>query len=236
MSSSINWNNTIDYIKMQLGADVNQLEIDEYKLLDIIQTVTMPEFCQYYNYIDRISYPSEQLTAINSEYKPRYKITNYDRQVYEIKEIYFPSNTLISHTVFNSADAVAAATGGYTYGMTESLMPVRSWQFFRPDIIELTIPIGYSEPSHFVIEVGAEFKNPNEMEPSMYSAFKKLAAADVIDYVISLRSKFEQLTTPQGTINLNINRLEQKSMNLRNSAMQKLENTQPDVLWSWVNI
>jgi len=236
MSSLINWNNTIEYIKMQLGADVNLLEIDEYKMLDIIKTVTMPEFCQYYNYIDRISYPSEQLIRIDSEYKPRYQIVNYDRQIYEIKEVYFPSNAVVSHTAFNSADATAAASSGYSRSITESMMPVRSWQFFRPDIIELTIPLGFSEPDYFVVEVGAEFKNPKEIEPSMYSAFKKLAAADVIDYVISLRSKFEQLTTPQGTINLNISRLEQKSMNLRNEAMQKLENTQPDVLWSWVNV
>jgi len=236
MSSLINWNNTIDYIKMQLGADVNQLEVDEYKILDIIETVTMPEFCQYYNYIDRISYPSNQLIEIDSEYKPRYQIVNYDRQIYEIKNIYFPSNTLLTYTVYNSADAVTAAVGGYTYGMSESMIPIRSWQFFRPDIIELTVPLGFSEPSYFVVEVGAEFKNPKEMEPSMYSAFKKLAAADVIDYIISLRSKFEQLTTPQGAINLNVNRLEQKAMNLRNEAMQKLENVPPDVFWSWVNI
>ncbi len=236
MSSLINWNNTIDFIKIQLGADVNQLEVDEYKILDIIKTVTMPEFCQYFNYIDRIDYPSDKIELVTeAEHKHRYKIINYERQIYEIKNVYFPSNWTVAYTVFDQIDATSAAVSNYTYSMADSMTPVRSFQFFRPDIIELTIPIGYSEPSYFTVELGAEFLNPNEIEPSMYSAFKKLAAADVIDYVLSLRSKFEQLTTPQGTINMNLNRLEQKAERLRSEAMQKLENTQPDVLWAWVN-
>ena len=233
-SSAINWNNTLEYIKMQLGAQVNRLEINEYDMINIIKTVTMPEFCQYVNYIDRISYPSDKIVKIDSEYRYRYKIINYERQIYEIKQIYLPVGivNMLGTTIGNP---VAQSIKGYTASMNTSLMPVRTFQFFRPDVIELDIPLGFPEPTHFDVEVGAEFLNPNEIEPSMYSAFKKLAAADVIDYIISIRSKFEQLTTPQGTINLNISRLEQKAERLRAEAMQKLENTVPDVYWSWIN-
>jgi len=69
----------------------------------------------------------------------------------------------------------------------------------------------------------------------MYDAFKKLATADVIDYIVSLRGKYEQLTTPQGTINMNLNNLTQKAEQFRNEAMQTLNNTQPDILWGWIN-
>jgi len=236
MSSLINWNNTIDFIKMQLGADVNQLEIDEYKMQEIIQTITMPEFCQYFNYIDRLDYPSDNIIRDNSAiHKYRYQIVGYERQIYEIKTVYLPTNWSVAYTVYDQTDAVTAAVSNYSYGLAESMTPVRAFQFFRPDILELTIPIGYAEPDYFTVEIGAEFLNPNEIEPSMYSAFKKLAAADVIDYILSLRSKFQQLTTPQGTINMDLSRLEQKSERLRSEAMQKLENTQPDVLWAWIN-
>ena len=235
MSSIINWNNTIDFIKINLGASVNRLEIDEYKIKEIIETMTMPQFCIYFNYIDRIEYPSDQIVEITSNLKHRFKIQNYDRQIYEIKKVYFPVNWVSSYRVYNPNNAITAAVNDYTYTMAESMMPVRSWQFFRPDIIELTIPIGYSVPDQFIIEVGAEFKNPNEIEPSMYDAFKKLATADVIDYIVSLRGKYEQLTTPQGTINMNLNNLTQKAEQFRNEAMQTLNNTQPDILWGWIN-
>ena len=236
MSSTINWNNTIDFIKIQLGADVNKLEVDEYKIEDIIKTVTMPEFCLYFNYIDRLEYPSDQITTVTSDLKYRYKIQNYDRQIYEIKKLYFPANWVTAFSMSNTGSPTQIVASNYALDISESLMPVRSWQFFRPDIIELTIPIGFSVPDYFVIEVGAEFLNPSEIEPSMYSAFKKLAAADVIDYIISLRTKYQQLTTPQGTINMDLGRLEQKAERFRSEAQQKLENTQPDVLWSWVNV
>jgi len=233
--SLINWNNTISFIKMQLGADVNQLEVDEYKIVDIIKTITMPEFCQYFNFIDRISYPSDLIVQIDNDYRLRYQIQNYDRQIYKIKSLYLPTNWTVAYSVYNPQDSIAAAVSGYSYGLAESMTPVRTFKFFRPNIIELDIPIGFGAPENFVIEIGAEFLNPNEIEPSMYSQFKKLAAADVIDYIISLRTKFQQLTTPQGTINMDLSRLEQKAERLRSEAMQKLENTQPDMLWAWIN-
>ena len=236
MSSIINWNNTIDFIKIQLGAQVNQLEINEYDIENIIKTVTMPEFCQYFNYTDRIEYPSDQITIVTDyEYRHRFKIQNYDRQIYEIKNIYMPVNWASAYNVFSNTDAVSAAVSNYSYSITESMVPVRTYQFFRPDIIELDIPIGYGLPDHFQVELGTEFSNPNEIEPSMSAQFKKLAAADVIDYVISLRTKFQQLATPQGTINMDLSRLEQKSQQFRSEAMQKLENTQPDFMWAWIN-
>jgi len=233
--SLINWNNTISYIKMQLGASVNQLEVDEYKIVDIINTITMPEFCQYFKYVDRISYPSDQIVQIDNDYRLRFQIQNYDRQIYDIRHVYMPTNWMVAYSVYNNTDAVSAAVSNYSYSIAESMTPLRTFQFFRPDIIELDIPIGYGAPDNFVVEMGVSFNNPNEIEPSMYSQFKKLAAADVIDYVISLRTKFQQLTTPQGTINMDLSRLEQKAERLRNEAIQKLENTQPEMLWAWIN-
>ena len=236
MSSIINWNNTIDFIKFQLGANFNKLEIDEYAIENIIKTVTMPEFCLYFNYIDRIEYPSNNIVIQNYDLKYRFKILNYDRQIYRIRNVYFPANWITAYNLSNVGSPEQVVASNYTMDVSESLMPVRSWQFFRPDIIEMTIPITYAVPEYFTVEMGVEFLNPNEIEPSMYSAFKKLAAADVIDYVISLRTKYQQLATPQGTINMDVSNLEQKSQRFRSEAQQKLENTQPDVLWSWVNI
>lgn len=238
MSTVINWNNTIKYIKSQLGSQVNQLEIDEYDIVDIIETITMPEFCSYFNYEDYI-YGEHLVEDTTYQIRPSALIVDYDRQIFEIKDIYFPRYVVASFQIpYMATDSVEYAIDSYATSIPKSMVPIRNWEFIRPNRILFNFPGIVSVPDidKIIVRVGAAFKNPNEIEPSMYKVFRKLAAADTIDYVIALRTKYQNLTTPQGQINMDLARLEQKSAQLRQEAMSVLEDqTIPDHYLWWIN-
>jgi hypothetical protein len=46
------WNNVFTFIKLYLGADINQLELDEFKMKEIVEAITLPTFSNYINYVD----------------------------------------------------------------------------------------------------------------------------------------------------------------------------------------
>lgn len=238
MATVINWNNTVNYIKAQLGAQVNQLEIDEYDIVNIIETITMPEFCSYVNYEDFI-YGDKLVEDTSYQVRPSALIKDYDRQIFEIKDIYFPRYVIASFQIpYMASDTIDFAMDNYATSIPKSMVPIRNWEFIRPNRILFNFPglAAVPEISKIVVRVGAAFKNPNEIEPSMYKQFRKLAAADVIDYVISLRTKYQNLTTPQGQINMDLSRLEQKATQLRQEAVSVLEEqTIPDHYLWWIN-
>ena len=238
MATVINWNNTVNYIKAQLGAQVNQLEIDEYDIVNIIETITMPEFCSYVNYEDFI-YGDKLVEDASYQVRPSALIKDYDRQIFEIKDVYFPRYVVASFQIpYAASDTIEFAIDNYASSIPKSMVPIRNWEFIRPNRILFNFPGLASVPdiSKIIVRVGAAFKNPNEIEPSMYKQFRKLAAADTIDYIISLRTKYQNLTTPQGQINMDLSRLEQKATQLRQEAISVLEEqTIPDHYLWWVN-
>jgi hypothetical protein len=125
------------------------------------------------------------------------------------------------------------ASNNYLRDMVNSMAPITSWVWHHPDKLEIVKSELKSLPEVVVIEAGVAFNDPSEIPNDMYEHFRKLAAADVIDYVVSLRSKFESLTTPQGEVRLNVQRLIQISEQFRRESMEILQNqTVPDkFLW-----
>jgi hypothetical protein len=162
------------------------------------------------------------------DYVYQIDFARYPRKIYRIKDVYQSETAYYADTtqpIAGGSDATTITSNNLLNDLNRSLIPHRAWTFEKPNRLRIhntytTVHIYES----LYIEAGVSYANLAEIAPDAYeSAFKKLAFADVVEAIVELRGQFQQLATPQGVVNINIDRLERKGEQARQEAMTYLD-------------
>jgi hypothetical protein len=233
-----NWNNLLGFIKSKLGASVNFLEFSDEDIVNHIKEQTLPSFSQFHplrgwRLIDashRI--PADSITEFNNEtYRLPVDITT--RQIVGVRQIYHTPDRILTqmfsigrHTLFaDPRDVVMTNTFS---DMIAFLQPVQSFHFEPPDIIRLSLEI---ETQGVILEINFVHDKLETIPVDTYNSyFKKMALKDICENLIAVRSKYENMQSQFGEINLNIQYLENLKQKLEEELREEEQWTPPDIL------
>jgi len=232
-----NWNNLLTYIKRELGAPVNAIEMTDAEMQQQITDLVMPDFSQYEgeNRLYLLT-PDMKTIVPGSKDTFRLPIVATGTEVTRVNQAYYDTATggvnaainassgvvsnpfqLIPSTVFNSANAY--------------LQPIKSYIFNKPDIIIFNEPV----LSTIILDLDVVHTNPNTIPGDLYTkVFKKQCAISIIDYIIAIRSKFDNVQTPLGEVGMNIDFLISKADRFREEVKEVLDDLPPDPLVEFI--
>jgi hypothetical protein len=227
-----NWNNVLSYIKIQLGVPTNMLEFPDDELIEHLQEHVLSLFSQYSaargysiirgdnkiiggpgspQFMYRIPVPKDTYIIDILEALPTKEETIVDMVGGAIIDVGSAMNMVISNVYI---DAV------------RSMQVRNTWEFLPPDILMFD-----KEVSACVVIYKTNHNMLNTIKPDVYhKAFKPLCLANTKLWVAAQRSKFENLSTPFGQINLNYDVLKTEGQTERDNAMQILESLPPEIL------
>lgn len=225
-----NWNNILDYVKLNLGAKLNFLEMSDDEIIRNIKTQIIPEFSQFsphkketiidgYRDIirdlkpgeNRFTYkiPSEDdeyiIDVLELYYGETYH-SDYDDPYYGTKYSQSRSNPVPhGHSGSGFFGMIDTVIGNRVNDMQKYLRTRNTWEFRPPNLILTDLGI---ESATIVYNV--PHKTLKTINPDVYhSAFKPYCLGNVQLWISNLRQKYGELTTPFGNIKLNWEKLEQ---------------------------
>jgi len=225
------WDNILDYIKTELGADTMKLELSDQQIINKIQSQILPEFSQYsglHKY-----YRMNESNIVSDELVLRYEFKEFPYKIMEILGKIDKANYITYDQIFSQS-----VTGDITdflvrqnyMDINEMSRPDNTWRFVAPNHIEVT-KAAYSYLSdEFIVELEVVHLDPTTIHPDMYDAFRDLATAYIINAIGKIRKKFNNFNTPFGTVQLNADELIQEARDLRNTTLENLRKTPPDQL------
>jgi hypothetical protein len=241
-----NWNHIISYIRNQLGA-VNQLELTDDELIDYLKQHTLPEFsiyspaklwvlitqpvCLELGEVDKLynenTYTIEtpddvEIISVDQAYTKtgggrgisggdEGELNNY---LYQYQD---PRDTVMSNT-FNT--------------MMDYLNKVQHFQYLPPR----TITFGSNVSANGVIlELHVYHARLDTIKRDIYmEMFRPMALRDIIDLIMANRSKFQEVASPFGQINLNLEYLREKQQKLEEKIEDWKSWKPPENLVAWI--
>ena len=91
------WNNLLSYIKLELGAPLNLLEMSDQEIIENIKEHILPFFSQYMPRMKFCIVNEADLARIGTPGEPRYKYKiprEVGEPIYDIKEVYHEESKL----------------------------------------------------------------------------------------------------------------------------------------------
>lgn len=232
------WSSILRYIKRELGTGVQLLELSDDEIVEGLDEDVLSLVSQYI--------PDKQYTWINPSCRvphtyggqPQFMYTLCIPEEDNIIDIYDVYENNIDHHLNElglvenemlsvSSDLMIDIVISNTYMDAARSLGVRNtWEFFPPKALQMD-----KEIAQAVVVYNCPHKTPKTMRPDLYNTtFKPLCLGTVQRWLVAKRSKFENVATPFGTINLNWQKLETDSQTHIQDAMQKLELVPPDKL------
>jgi len=226
-----NWNDVLEYIKINLGAQINMLEINDDDMIKVLKNQVLTYFSQFS--------PAKKYCMINhSDLKENiktgeptfnYKIPLVDDNDYiiDILDCYISTaSDLTSATSYNYSGTIDSVIANSYNDALKSLQVRNTWDFHPPRHISFDLEIRSA-----VIVYNIVHKLLETIKPDMYQmVFKPLCLANVKLWIASLRSKYSGLQTPFGTIELNWQALQQEGLQEKDKYDQMLMGLPPDHL------
>jgi hypothetical protein len=232
------WSSILKYLKRELGTGVQLLEMSDDDIIEGLDEDVLALFSQYSPAKKYTFITEDNLVKQTQPGQPQFMYTLpvpedeniidiydvYERELDEIldelglveNELYQVSSDLMMDIVISNSYTDAA----------KSLSTRNTWEFFPPRSIQMDLKL-----KHAVVVYNTPHDNPKTVRPDMYNTtFKPLCLGTVQRWLVAKRSKFENISTPFGQINLNWQQLETDSQTNVQNAMQKLELIPPDKL------
>lgn len=236
-----NFNNIVSYIKLSFGTPYNLLELSDDELILYIKEHTLPKFSQY---IPRPIWvllgSSNQIGSTFTKHAYSYQLPDevdqYD--IVGIQEVYYNSSSGIglagmSSMFLNPIDTVVS--NGYA-NLAEDLQAVSAFEYIPPKIITFTKESIAASGDSLIVEVNTVHQSLDTIPSDVYQKiFKDQCLKDAIDWIIGIRSKFSNLSSPFSTLNLNIDRLQALSNSLDQKITDYYANLPPKHLIAWLD-
>lgn len=226
------WNDVLKYIKINLGVPLNVLELSDDDIVENLKDQILPVFSQYSpKKAFKAIYPSNRIDDIGGKPLYQYRIPLEEEEyIIDILSVYFSESYDLIHSfstlISSPMQTIDLVIWNSYRDIKRSLMKKNTWEFLPPDVILFDDEIKFS-----VIEYQTVHHELNTIEPDKYHLmFKKLCLSNVKLWLSAMRSKFENLTTPFGPINLNYEKMQQEGQQEREEVMQLLNMLPPDVL------
>ena len=230
------WENVLDYIKLEMGAYVLDLELSDDEIIEIIKQHTLPLFSRYSPLI-RYYYVTDEDNLIRTEPTYVYQIKNFDYRILKILEIIAKPDILdynqnIAATLY-SGDITNLLGQNYMLQSKSTVLATDSYEFFPPDKIELIKSSNSLWISRdFVVKFECIHNSPSTIHGDLYDYFKQLATADIMRAVARIRTKYQSFATPVGQVDLTAQELLQEAKEIRREVIDTLDKMPPDkYLW-----
>ena len=227
------WDNILDYIKTELGADVMELELSDQKIVEKIKMHVLPEFSAFSGL--HKWYKMTEGHIISEDPVMRYQFKDFPFKIMEViakidKASYVDYDHMFSQSV--TGDVTDFLVRQNYLDIANMVRADNTWRFIAPDIIEVT-KAGFSYINdEFLLELEVVHSDPTSIHPDMYDMFRDLSTAYIMNAVGKIRKKFNNFNTPFGQIQLNAEELISDAKELRREALENLRKTPPDqVVW-----
>lgn len=210
-----NWNNIINYVKANLGTKHSSIEITDDEFVNYFKDQTL----SYFSQIIPLQY-WVLLTNANIVSTPA-MFSNYTYQInlpinvvlIDVASVYISDRNLpdlISVAGTNPADIVMSNTFN---DMSQFLNSVNDYQFIKPNYLRFSESVNTTS---FIVELNIEHASPSTIPGDMYhKLFKSMCLLDAFDLILNNRNKYNNLTTPFGAIDLNIDYIQQRIQEIR---------------------
>lgn len=222
----LNQSIVLQNMEMRLGFQFNDLEISADDMIRNIQINTLPTFSKYFPNVVRI--------RINDEDR----VENYDNVYYiNIPTDVININRVVGLDLLNGTSQLDGnalfATPRAGYGITlgnpidnqimNNLVSMQInptvFRFIRPNMIEI-VP-SYNSISDYVVEINSVHENNFGSIPmNLRDDFLDLAYSDTCRALYPLRTRYQNLQTSFGSIELNADMLNE-GMQMRNELIEK---------------
>jgi len=227
-----NWNNLIDWIKLQMGAPVLKLELTDDDLIDLIKNHTLPEFSRYLP-LYRYYFMTEEENCIQFEPTKLYQIKNFPFKILKIDSIIAKPNILDlnqnTSVALYSGDITNLLGSNYMNQAKTVVLADDTWTFIAPDKIELIKSNNsvwiYDD---FIAKLACIHEDPSTIDPDLYPFLRDLALADTMIIIGRIRTKFRQFNTPAGAVEMPSQELIQEGQQLKQQTLEKLDRLPPD--------
>ena len=227
-----NWNNLIDYVKLNLGAPALSLEYSDEDMLKIIKDHVLPEFSRYIP-LYRYYMLTEDENCIQYEPTKIYQIKNFPYKIIKIDEIISKPNLLdlvqTVSTALYSGDITNLLGANYTLQAKTVVLADDTWTFLPPDKIELIKSSNsiwiYDD---FIAKMACIHNDPTTVDPDMYVYLRDLALAEIMIFIGRIRTKYQNFSTPVGQVEMPAQEYVQEGQQLKRETLDKLDRLPPD--------
>lgn len=228
-----NWNNIISYIKSKLGVPVNQLELSDVEIQSYLQEHMIPEFSQYSPDKKWVYLPSASGSNIT---KNQYTYTfDIEENITCVESVYYATDaqsTIIQSLQGYFLDPRDTSMSNSFIDMIDFLNVYQTFEFLPPKRIQFSRKVS---DIGAIVELNIEHQKLDTIQPDLYQKiFKPMAHKHVLDLVIATRSKFTELSSPFGTMNLNVDRLETQRDRLSDKLEEDLNLIPTRTLIAWM--
>jgi hypothetical protein len=219
-------------VKRRLGIPYTFFEISYEDFVNIVKDKTLRLISQYVP--KRIYVPFKAKDARVEGTKGVYKIP-YDGEIVSIIDLYVSNLDLaigypmpiMQTSIEESTNVVTDILQAIPNLLTSSIV-YKTWEFLPPNMIKIF-------PAGFGFEVGVVYMEVlHEDLSSVPGTFAHdlidLVLADVYDTLGDLRSKYQQVNSPFGDIQLNADTLISKAENLRSKVYERLVSLPPNTI------
>lgn len=226
------WNDTLNYIKINLGVPLNKLEISDDEIVENLRDQVLPLFSQYapmkkYKAIS----DNNLMPSLTGQPMYQYKIPlEPEEYIIDVLNFYFSNEysmiDVVTPLITSPSQAIDTLIQNSYIDALKSLQTVNTWEFIPPDklIFDFSVRFG-------ILEYNTVHSELQTIDPDKYHImFKKLCLANIKIWLAARRSKFENLTTPFGQINLNWEKLDADGKQEKDEVMQLLNMIPPDFL------
>ncbi len=219
------WN----FIKQRFGIPYTFFELNYDQTIWYIKNYTLPYFSRFVPYKTFRRF-SPELKITNSTWKLP---VDDNESVISVVKIYQPNNLVIVgypiQPIVSGYDAVI----NYLYDITEAEVSAKytkvtnlQFEFIPPNLVKI-VPV--QDLSNCVVELELVHKDFTTIPAQFERYFLDLAVADIKDVLADIRSKYSEITTPFGTINLNADSLKSEAEQIRSYVIERLETLPPNI-------
>lgn len=224
-----NWNDILEYIKINLGGQINLIELSDDDMVKMLKNQVLSFFSQYSpdkKYV--LINSNSRLESLKGQPQFRYNIPiDKDEYIIDIFDIYITSSeTLLNTFAYDYMGAIDTVMANTYIDAIKSLQVRNTWEYRPPREILFD-----QEISAAIVVYNVPHKLLETVKPDVYHImFKPLCLANIKLWIASMRSKYQGLQTPFGTIELNWQQLQQEGLQEKEKIEQMLMSLPPDKL------
>jgi len=234
-----NWDNLIDYIKLNMGAPALALEYSDEDMVKIIKNHVLPEFSRYIPLM-RYYLMREEENCIQENPTKIYEIKNFPYKIIKIDEIISQPGILdmlqTASTAIYSGDITNLLGANYVNQAKTTVLADDTWTFLPPNKIELIKSMNSMWIyDNFIAKFACVHDDPTTVDPDLYVYLRDLALAEIMLFIGRIRTKYQSFNTPVGQVDMNAQEFIQEGQNLKREVLEKLDRLPPDHYLEFLN-
>jgi len=199
----INISQVIRKIEGRLGYKFQMLELSTEEIVEVLKQDTLLDFSMIFPYIHRVKID----TALDrvSQNDSRFYI-NSPFRILMINDVIYNDRGLYGTGGAYNGNIIMDQISSNLKSLTHNPL---TYKFIPPNIIEIMPK--YNTYGNILVETQCIHPSFNTIPNKYNNTFFKLALKDVCIYLRPLRQKFENMSTPYGSINLNMDLINEQA-------------------------